>query len=178
MLLCPECEPNYHPILSKQDSEIWYATEYTDEFAKVINSYKENGRVALVNHLALALDQLLSRALDHSTFSEIVFTQSSRANFRKRGFNPMKFLLSKSKIATDFKLKELKLIREVNDQSNLNRHERVGNVAGAFRAASDLDRVLLLDDIRSTGATLEAMATAVEETGGQVVGRAVLAINF
>lgn len=178
MLLCPGCEPSYLPRLHKGDSEVWFATEYTDEFAKIINSYKENGRVALAKHLVVALDQLLNTAFANAEFSEIAYVQSSRSNLRKRGFNPMKLLLSHSKFASGCQLVELKLTRKVSDQSNLNREQRIENLAGAYRATRALERVLLVDDVRTTGSTLGAMATAVEDAGGTVAGRAVLAMNF
>lgn len=133
--------------------------------------------MALADHLTIAVDQLLGAVFAQTEFSEIAFVQSSRSNLRKRGFNPMKLLLSKSKFASSFKLVELRLIREVSDQSSLNREQRIGNVNGAFRTTVSLERVLLFDDVRTTGSTLLAMATAIEEAGGIVAGKAVLAMN-
>jgi ComF family protein len=58
--------------------------------------------------------------------------------------------------------------RDTRQQASLGRAERLVNVSGAFEASvADVRglRVLLVDDVRTTGATLAACATALREGG-------------
>ena len=60
--------------------------------------------------------------------------------------------------------------RETASQVGLTLAERHSNVAGAFRAQEvSRHRILLLDDVCTTGATLEAGARALHEAGARAV---------
>ena len=50
----------------------------------------------------------------------------------------------------------LQRVRDTSEQAGLTRAERIGNVAGAFKARirGRPGRALLVDDVRTTGATL------------------------
>jgi predicted amidophosphoribosyltransferase len=58
-------------------------------------------------------------------------------------------------------------VRPTREQASLPRDERAENVRGAFsvRRALGGQRVLLIDDVRTTGATLAAAADALERAG-------------
>ncbi len=56
-------------------------------------------------------------------------------------------------------------------QVTLSRSKRIANLRGAFVAHGDLQgaRVLLLDDIRTTGATLEEAARSLRSAGASEI---------
>lgn len=58
-------------------------------------------------------------------------------------------------------------VRETADQTTLGRADRRANLRDAFRAAaaSPPERVLLVDDILTTGATADACARALRQIG-------------
>jgi len=71
----------------------------------------------------------------------------------------------------------LTLIRSVADQAALGATARRRNLAGSMEASPRLAgrAVLLVDDVLTTGSTLEEAARAVGRAGGRVVGAACLA---
>ncbi len=66
----------------------------------------------------------------------------------------------------------LRRIRATASQTKLDRHQRKQNVAGAFACADGAvtgQRVLLIDDVCTTGATLEACSVACRQAGAASV---------
>ena len=91
---------------------------------------------------------------------------------RERGFNPAA-LLAKSvsrawRITWD--ATALRRRRDTPSQTRLDRHGRKQNVAGAFSARGGLpSHVCLVDDVVTTGATLEAAGLALSAGGASRV---------
>jgi ComF family protein len=72
----------------------------------------------------------------------------------------------------------LRRIRETRTQVGLDRAQRLQNVAGAFQADPDSvgrKNVLLVDDVMTTGATLDAAARALCQAGAEGVWAVALA---
>ena len=86
---------------------------------------------------------------------------------RERGFNQAEDLARHVGLPVALALKR---IRQTPTQTGLPAAERHANVAGAFRATRVRSRlaaatVVLVDDVRTTGATLDACARALKEAG-------------
>ena len=71
----------------------------------------------------------------------------------------------------------LRFVRQVEDQSALTSDQRQSNLVDSMVAAPRLSakRVLLVDDIVTTGSTLAEASRAVTAAGAEVVGFVVLA---
>ena len=103
----------------------------------------------------------------------------SRARLRERGFNQALLLarrLAKDKASSGLLLR----IRETEAQSGLARARRLRNLRGAFALEPAQahrvtgQRILLLDDVLTTGATLQAAATVLRAAGaGHITAMAV-----
>lgn len=90
---------------------------------------------------------------------------------RSRGFNQAEDL---ARHLGPPVLGALRRVRHTETQTALPAPDRHANVAGAFMATRHASRlrgatVLLVDDVRTTGATLEACATALKEAGVRAV---------
>jgi ComF family protein len=83
-----------------------------------------------------------------------------------------------SNLGIPLSMEGLKRIRKTSSQGHLSRHLRIQNVAEAFRAVSkDVwgKNIGLIDDVCTTGATLNACALALKEAGALSVNALTLA---
>jgi ComF family protein len=90
---------------------------------------------------------------------------------RQRGWNPAALLARPLAAALGVPLQTswLQRVRETAVQAGLSRDARDHNVRGAFRAKQVATaRVLLVDDVRTTGATLREAASCLEDRGHTV----------
>jgi ComF family protein len=92
---------------------------------------------------------------------------------RRRGFDQARLIGRRLSRETGLPLGEdwLRRIRPTRPQASLDRFARSDNVQGAFAASPEMagKRVLLVDDVMTTGATLRDAARACRESGaGQV----------
>ncbi len=91
------------------------------------------------------------------------------ARLRQRGYNQSALLASRAASALNaaFDSNSLKKVRHTKPQSTLDREERWSNVCNAFVADGDFAgrKILLVDDIFTTGATLGGCAKACRAQG-------------
>jgi ComF family protein len=88
---------------------------------------------------------------------------------RERGFNQSAVLAAAvaRSLGLPLDAASLRRVRRTDDQAGLSRARRAENVRAAFalRARMPAARVLLIDDVRTTGATLAEAARALLEAG-------------
>lgn len=115
---------------------------------------------------------LMSDAVkDGGRFDAVVPVPLHRSRLAKRGFNQAAVLAREVAGQLDSSLSEtLRTVRDTRDQVELSAAERRRNVRGAFRAESRLrGRILLVDDVMTTGATLSECATVLKDAGATEV---------
>lgn len=95
-----------------------------------------------------------------------------RRRIAQRGFNPAVTLareLARTR-GVPLAATALRRVRDTESQTGLGRAERRANVRAAFRARPGLPaRVWLVDDVVTTGATLEECARALRRAGARQV---------
>ena len=146
--------------------------------ARCIKSLKYKNRRMLAEPLGRLLSFELKKAAEVDLVAPVPL---HKRRLRKRGFNQAALLLSCAEkdfsFAVDYHL--LKRKRETASQAGLSRKGRLRNVKGAFvvpcKEKVKGKRVLLVDDVYTTGATLTACAHALRRAGALAVTAVVLA---
>jgi predicted amidophosphoribosyltransferase len=175
--LCDECIPSF--AIHQREPGIFFASELDRELNEMLSALKDRNRTALLAPLANGLRPALSRAITESSPDYLVCPPSSKKNFRKRGFNPA-LMLFRASNQSPIKVTDRALVHlfQPRDQRELDLLERSKNVDGLYRSRITRGRILLVDDVMTTGATLAAARRALEDAGAEVVGCCVLARRF
>jgi len=165
--ICPHCgRPLASPLA------LVHSPTHEGVLDQAIRLFKYRGRTALARPLA----DLALAWIDRIPVADIVIPVPLHpSRLREREFNQS--LLLADRIAQHLELPlsfhDLQRIRPTRPQTELDRQERARNVQRAFavRPAADLNgrRVLLVDDVLTTGATVEACAVALRKAGAEAV---------
>ncbi|MGM1017717.1 MAG: ComF family protein [Actinomycetota bacterium] len=138
--------------------------------ARCIRAMKEEGRTGLVAPLARPLRPEITR--EQSAY--VVPIPTSAAAFRRRGYRVAELLV---RGAGAHPRRLLRVGRAVADQRGLGRSDRVRNVHESMRVRGLLapGPVVLVDDVITTGATMDEATRALADRGFAVVAAVALA---
>lgn len=153
---------------------------YEGPLQEAVHAYKFGGRIELARFFA---DALARRARELAPIDAIVPVPTPRGRRFRRGFNPSAFLAHRVARALCLPCCDRLLKRrgDVRPQTGLARAERLGNVRGAFvvrtsqRDAIVDQRFLLVDDVLTTGATLNECARQLMRAGARSVSALAIA---
>lgn len=169
----------------KQDgaffSKVVSALEYEGRVRKALHRFKFSGRQSYAAPLARILLFATQGKLD-GQYDIIVPVPTNRENIRKRGYNHAALLAGEMAGLTGVPWCEaLKKTRSTKPMFGLKAAERRANVLGAFGLACPVEdiagkRVLVVDDVLTTGSTLSECARILLESGAQAVVCATVAM--
>jgi predicted amidophosphoribosyltransferase len=152
------------------------AWPYRDTLRDLIHAWKFEGHPSLGRPLAAGLARRCEEAREWG-LEAVVPVPLGRRSWRVRGYDAAGSLAGR--LAGDWGLPLLPALewaRERGRQSELGREGRLRNAAGAFRAGPVQGmRLLLVDDLLSSGATADDAARALKAAGATFVGVAALA---
>lgn len=148
---------------------------YAFPIDRLIHSFKYGRRLAVGSHFG----KVLAALTENPEADLIVPLPLHRSRLRERGFNQALELarpLSKA-WHTPVDCRSCRRIHQTRAQAGLPWPERETNVRGAFDCSADLSgkRVLLVDDVMTTGASLNELARIVKLHGAAEVTVRVLA---
>lgn len=139
---------------------------YSFPLDKLVQAMKYGEQLALANAFA----EKLALRIDKSDLPDCIIPMPLHpAKLRERGFNQSLLLAATLARKLDIELlaNVCQRVRDTPPQSALPWKERKKNVRNAFRCDMDLAgmRVALVDDVLTTGASLNALADAVKKRG-------------
>jgi len=182
--LCAAClsaldpAPEHHELAD--GTPVVSALRYGGTVRRVILAAKEHQRTDVAMPLARALAAAVSTALldlpPGLDRVALVPVPSSRAAWRRRGYDPVALIVRRAGFRA---VRGLRVTRPTATQKALTVEARLANRQGVVRARRAFrgEAVLLVDDVLTTGATLEDAARAIRAAGGTVVACAVVAFT-
>jgi len=168
---CKECRERrvyYEKLL--------YYDEYKEVIKDKIISYKFNDNSYLYNFFAeLLLPKLLNEDIDLITAVPI-----SKKRMKERGYNQSELIARK--IAKIMEVPYMNLLlknQETKRQSELSRIERMINIQNSFDFNNKYDikgkKILLIDDVFTTGSTVNECSKVLKKSGSTSIEVAVIA---
>ena len=141
---------------------------YSDALAEAINLMKFSGLRRLANPMGK-----LFLNLEMPECDGIIPVPLSKSALRERGFNQsllMAKVISKN-LRISVHMDMLLKIKDTLPQVGLNAKERRKNLRGAFKASGKINklRLLLLDDVMTTGATARECSKTLMSAGAKEV---------
>jgi ComF family protein len=151
------------------------AVRYDGAPGTAIRAIKYESSTWLVPDMAMLLDACFRTHYDHLSFDAICCVPLYPVKLRTRGYNQA-LLLARS-LAKHRRLpvwgQVLRRVRDIGSQTHLTAAERVSNVAQAFDVARPRKvngkRLLLVDDVMTTGATVNECARVLKKAGAESV---------
>lgn len=152
-----------HPPLFTRTAAVF---GYAFPLDKLIQAMKYGEQLVLAHAFA----QKLAHRIDKNNLPDCVIPMPLHpAKLRERGFNQSQLLAAKVARELDIELLQhaCRRVRNTPPQSALPWKERKKNMRDAFCCDADLTgkRVALVDDVLTTGASLNALAEAVRKRG-------------
>jgi len=190
-IICESCLMSFPPFLAENKPQnlpeidrIFVATSYENEIVKkTIRMFKYRGVKALAEPLSSLiiknLGDKITRLIGNSgQIAVIIPIPLSRKKFKKRGYNQAEILgkCLSDKLSIKMKTNVLYKIKETVSQVEIkDREKRLKNIQGVFAIKNQeiiRDKIIILvDDITTTGATLNEAGRVLKHFGaGKIIG--------
>ncbi|MBI5250993.1 MAG: ComF family protein [Desulfomonile tiedjei] len=177
-LFCGQCliaTPAYHRAR--------YGVKYKGTLREGLKRFKYGGALHATDALSGILIEAYRRHYEHDEFDLILPIPIHRKKLWERGFNQVIVLTEKLSRHVGIPMNRTCLRKSVNTppQAGLTRHERLSNLRGSFivsRPDAIKDkRLLLVDDVATTGSTITEAARTIRKAGAARVDALVLALT-
>ncbi len=162
--ICVKCQLN--PSLITRRRFLWNYGAVTRDFLNTLK-YRPSRKLCQIAAEILARHQ--SNLYPNYSWDYKLAIPSDRKMLWKRGFNQVELLIKQLK-GQDL-TPQIQHLGYHAPQSKLNHQQRLQNVAQIFKLKGRLDgsKVLLVDDMVTTGATVEAISKVLKQAGVQEI---------
>ena len=175
--ICTACRSEWIPHYYKTQIKtlnIHSAIMYTPTASKIILAAKENGLQGADDLLIAAIEHVLNKAQLDKGYFTLVPVPSSKQSQRRRGRSFVVDLTRAISRHTGIAVNDcLQISRRVSDQAGLTRIQRSANMHEAFSlkpGAILRGDAIVIDDVVTTGATLQEAARALNSQGFHAFG--------
>ncbi len=181
--LCIKCEKELKKVAifgkekyqDKFFNTHFYLFKYEGKIRNLLISYKFNEKAYLYKTFAKFFKKYEKNLFKNEVYDIIVEVPISKKRFKQRGYNQsLLFCKEISKIMNiKFEKNILKKVKNNLAQSTLNKEEREGNVQNVYKIVNKEKilnkKILLVDDIFTTGATCNECSKILKENGAQQI---------
>jgi len=190
---CPVCRSFLHKTeircsICSEDLNLLYVKSlgvFDDFYKELIHRFKYKGKLSLGKNLSRKLAKEIEKDQRFSGFDLLIPVPLHPARKRERGSNQSEIIggIISGELNVPFSIDVLKRVKNTKDQTKLNEEQRKENVKDAFEVSfsgSVKDKkIILVDDVITTGATLNECARILKNNGAKkIVGvTLVLALN-
>jgi ComF family protein len=155
-------------------SSVWIVTKYDATAKKLVGELKFNSRRGGAEPIA----RLCNKVLPIPDKSLVTHLPTSSFHIRQRGFDQSKLIAKKLAHRKYNYAPPLRRIKKIH-QIGANKKQRQEQLAGAFVAVNRYliknAKILLVDDVATTGASLEEAAKTLKKAGAKEVSAVVFA---
>ncbi len=145
--------------------------EYCEPISALIKAFKYDGKKYLAE--VFANKMVSAFLLNFSDVDLITFVPMSKKREKLRGYNQSKLLAQELSLLTGIKCIETVIKKsETERQANLSAKDRRNNLKNSFKVAKSVvkdKRVLIVDDVLTTGSTADVLAEAFKKASAQAV---------
>lgn len=193
-LACPVCGAPYGFLTCTECAGTWApratvaALDFHGTAARMVTCLKDAHELRLAPVMAAAMLTALEEASawdapdgaprfsPHAT-DGICFVPATSAAYARRGFDHMELVSRELAACSGLPVADVLVRPEARDQRELGREERAANLLGTIRVCDDVlgAHLLLLDDVATTGASINEATRALLARGAASVTACVLA---
>ncbi|MDO5396691.1 MAG: phosphoribosyltransferase family protein [bacterium] len=180
LCICRDCwqtinNRTVHNIIEVQPplSRIIPCLYYTDVVRKAVHNLKFNDNPAYTSAFSFIVEERLNKIWELYQFDAIVTLPLSKQRMNERGFNQSAFIADTAEkvLGIPQHNEYLTRVKDTNRQSSLNHYERILNIRGAYSASSAAKdkNILLVDDIYTSGSTINEAAHTLRNAGAKTI---------
>lgn len=171
-MLCHNCNREFESLLyMKTQHDTLCLYQYDGVVRDIIHKLKYDNRADLAKLLG---GRIYKCILDKEIEVDIItWVPIHSKRLKTRGYDQARLMAED--VASRLNLSCAKLVdrtRETKPQYNLGKEERIENISGAFEFCGENiagKRIILIDDICTTGTTMSECVKLIENAGGEVL---------